>query len=169
MTVESTDEKCVLTKKPYEVLPVLLPYPLALAFLLYTICEALVNGRGAAELPELLVCCVLMAVLTYAFLRFMYVVTLTVDRPAGVATYRRANLFGATERDIPLAELRRVEVEQGTDSDNDPTYRLILRLSDGEVIPFTKSTYSWLGDKQSAADAVNQFLGVDSPLLPTRV
>lgn len=167
MTVERTDEKFTLRKMPYDLIRISLLFLAAIGMLISSTVEAMVNGRGADDLPGLLFSWAFMLAITFVYLRAVLVVTLTLDRTAGTATHRRANVFGATQREIPLADLFRVEVERGTDSDNDPTFRLILRLRDGEVIPFTQSTHTWLGDKQAATDAANQFLGVESPLVST--
>lgn len=170
MTIDRAGETFTLRKWPYLAAFILIPF-VAASLLMLGLLVGILIGVGplpAADLPGTLLTAGLLLGITLPMLQIAAVEAVTLDRHAGQATFRRATIYGATQAEISLADVWRAELEAVVDSEKDVVYRVVFRLRNGDLHPFMKTPENWLGDKQSAIDAINQFLGVESPLLPTR-
>ncbi len=85
------------------------------------------------------------------------VVDVEFDRSCGTWTLHRRSLFGHQKQEYRLRDITDVFVEVGHSSDGD-TYRVILQLASGEIVPLRHYYSSGRRDKQEIVQRLRQFL-----------
>ncbi len=75
------------------------------------------------------------------------VLTITADRVTQVLTLDSRSLVKKHKREIPFSQIAAIELEMhstragSTSGDNQPTYRIVVVMKDGQSVPF-RSTYT---------------------------
>ncbi len=81
------------------------------------------------------------------------------DKVSGLLTVTHSNLFNASQQEYLLQDIQGVTIEPSY-SGRSGTYRVVLSMADGNRLPMTTYLNAGLKDKQSAAAAIMEFLGL---------
>jgi hypothetical protein len=82
------------------------------------------------------------------------------DKASGLLTVTHTNLNNASEHEYPLHDIKGVTIDTSY-SGRSGTYRVVLLMADGVRLPMTTFLSSGLKDKQLAAAAIKEFLGLE--------
>lgn len=84
--------------------------------------------------------------------------TLDFDKSRNLMTLAKCGMFFLRITQYPLKDISAAEVEASTGSEDSTSYRLNLVLVSGKKLPLSRVFTGWRGDKQKAAQVINQFL-----------
>ncbi|HJZ59967.1 MAG TPA: hypothetical protein VKE74_33805 [Gemmataceae bacterium] len=86
-------------------------------------------------------------------------ITVTLDGAEKVVRVERRGRWAESVTEEPLAAVETAEMETTTDSDGNTLHRVALRLTDGRLLPLTRSFDNRVRPKRTAVEAINRFLG----------
>jgi hypothetical protein len=90
------------------------------------------------------------------------ITTITVDKEAGTLEIRNRSILRNVVKEYTLNEVTAVDVEQSRDSDGS-TYRVAIRTTSGESIPFHSYYTSGVASKERQAKKLRDFLALPDP------
>ncbi len=88
------------------------------------------------------------------------ILTVTADRIRGILTIRYTGLLIRKRREIPIAEIAAVELEQSRSSNSSSTYRIVVVTRNNERIPLRSYYSGGFLMQQARAKRLRDFLGV---------
>lgn len=104
-----------------------------------------------------------LAVAGLLLLAFTPIVTVSVDRNAGLLVIRKLGIFNRKRQELPISKVEKVYVERHVSTDEDGTsitYRVVVGMEDGTQIPLRKGYSSGFRGKEQKADQIRAALGV---------
>ncbi len=134
-------------------------YPIALWLTAF----ALLAGGGYSfyQIPGQWVVLAATCVLALLILLLSSVLTVSADKLSGTVTISQFSPLRRQARIIPIQDIASIHVEQSSSSeDTSSTYRIVVTLNGGEIIPFRSYYSSGFAAKGEKARKLRDFLGV---------
>ncbi len=124
----------------------------------------LVIGTFTSGAPALVVRGIL-ALAGLGILLLASALTVTADRVGQLLTLRRRSFLKGSTQEILFSQIDAIQLEtsysqESSRSNSSPTYRIVIVLKDGGVVPFRSYYTSGAGDKTRKIKQLREFIGV---------
>jgi len=100
------------------------------------------------------------------FILLSPVLTVTADRPTQTLTLHSKSLLTGSHREIPFSQIEAIQLDihrvhrSSSSSNNGPSYRTVVVLTNGQVVPFHKYYSNGTMDKTKKIRKLREFIGV---------